>query len=249
MIKFFRRIRYNQINQERVGKYLLYAVGEIILVVIGILIAVQVNNSNIEKKNHSLKKIYIEALISDLVQDSIQLSEQIQIMTRDLELMQSFSDRLSHPQATMDSVIRISRYEFLGRFNPDNNLNQNTINSLISSNDLNLFDLEFRNFLLEHKKTQETTLKIIEDNFQIYLQTLYVNDRAPVDRPSLATSAIKGALLDRIWDNFDMANHLYAFNKVLTNKIVMQMIVLHFRRELIEKTSECIQKLKSYQLE
>ena len=46
MIKFFRKIRQNLIAQNRVSKYLLYAVGELVLVVIGILIALSVNNCN-----------------------------------------------------------------------------------------------------------------------------------------------------------------------------------------------------------
>lgn len=46
MIKFFRRIRQKLLEENRFSKYLLYAIGEIILVVIGILIALQINNWN-----------------------------------------------------------------------------------------------------------------------------------------------------------------------------------------------------------
>ncbi|MDX1472514.1 MAG: DUF6090 family protein [Flavobacteriaceae bacterium] len=49
MIKFFRNIRHTMIKSNRFSKYLLYAIGEIILVVIGILIALQINNTN---QNH-----------------------------------------------------------------------------------------------------------------------------------------------------------------------------------------------------
>ena len=49
MIKFFRQIRQNMIKESKASKYMLYAIGEIILVVIGILIAVQVNNWNVNK--------------------------------------------------------------------------------------------------------------------------------------------------------------------------------------------------------
>ena len=50
MIKFFRRIRQQLLSQNRFSKYLLYAVGEIFLVVIGILIALSINNWNEWKK-------------------------------------------------------------------------------------------------------------------------------------------------------------------------------------------------------
>ncbi len=46
MIKFFRKIRYNLMEQNKTGKYLKYAIGEIVLVVIGILIALSINNWN-----------------------------------------------------------------------------------------------------------------------------------------------------------------------------------------------------------
>jgi sensor domain CHASE-containing protein len=51
MIKLFRKIRYELLESNKIGKYLKYAFGEIILVVIGILIAIQINNSNQKRLN------------------------------------------------------------------------------------------------------------------------------------------------------------------------------------------------------
>jgi len=51
MIKFFRQIRYNLMEQNKTGKYLKYAIGEIMLVVIGILIALSINNWNQNRLN------------------------------------------------------------------------------------------------------------------------------------------------------------------------------------------------------
>ena len=51
MIRFFRRIRQQLINENNTGNYLKYAIGEIVLVVIGILIALQINNWNQNRKN------------------------------------------------------------------------------------------------------------------------------------------------------------------------------------------------------
>lgn len=53
MIKFFRKIRYNLMETGKTGKYLKYAIGEIILVVIGILIALSINNWNEQKKENN----------------------------------------------------------------------------------------------------------------------------------------------------------------------------------------------------
>ncbi|WP_412561488.1 DUF6090 family protein [Winogradskyella sp. MIT101101] len=67
MIKFFRHIRQSMIKQNKTKKYLLYAIGEIILVVIGILIALQINNWNEDRKLASLEK----AILIDLKQDLV----------------------------------------------------------------------------------------------------------------------------------------------------------------------------------
>jgi len=53
MIKLFRNIRQNLLSEGKSVKYLKYAFGEIILVVIGILIALQINNWNLERKSRS----------------------------------------------------------------------------------------------------------------------------------------------------------------------------------------------------
>ena len=65
MIKFFRKIRYDLMEKNKTGKYLKYAVGEIVLVVIGILIALQINNWN---ENQQLTKVETSTLKALLVE-------------------------------------------------------------------------------------------------------------------------------------------------------------------------------------
>ena len=66
MIKFFRKIRYNVMEQNKTGKYFKYAIGEIILVVIGILIALNINNWNSNRIERNSDYQLINALITDL---------------------------------------------------------------------------------------------------------------------------------------------------------------------------------------
>ncbi|SEQ07110.1 hypothetical protein SAMN05421824_1080 [Hyunsoonleella jejuensis] len=66
MIKFFRKIRKKLLAEGNVGKYLKYAVGEIVLVVIGILIALQINNWNENRKTKNIEHIYLENIKADL---------------------------------------------------------------------------------------------------------------------------------------------------------------------------------------
>lgn len=66
MVRFFRIIRQNLLTDNKVRKYLIYAIGEVILVVIGILIALQINNWNENRKESQLEDKLIEVLITDL---------------------------------------------------------------------------------------------------------------------------------------------------------------------------------------
>ena len=66
MIKFFRHIRQSLIRENRFSKYLLYAVGEIFLVVIGILIALSINSWNDRKKLKAQELTYLKNLKTDL---------------------------------------------------------------------------------------------------------------------------------------------------------------------------------------
>lgn len=83
MIKFFRKIRQKLLSNNKFSQYLVYAVGEIILVVLGILIALQINNWNSENKESQLevkmlKEIKI-ALQSDLKDIEFNLKEHHEI--------------------------------------------------------------------------------------------------------------------------------------------------------------------------
>jgi len=66
MIKFFRRIRKRLLTENKFSKYLLYAIGEIVLVVIGILIALQFNNRNEQRKNLEVLTEAIKAMEDEL---------------------------------------------------------------------------------------------------------------------------------------------------------------------------------------
>ncbi|MEM5566162.1 hypothetical protein WNY78_13665 [Psychroserpens sp. AS72] len=78
MIKFFRKIRQKMLNENRFSKYLLYAIGEILLVVIGILIALQINNLNQSRQDQSQLKSSLEFVKQNLNEDIKNLNKQIE---------------------------------------------------------------------------------------------------------------------------------------------------------------------------
>jgi len=89
MIKFFRQIRLNLVETGNTVKYFKYAIGEIILVVIGILIAVQINTWKTDETNKKEEAFYLKKLRQNLVQDTIYLSWRIR--GRDITLIRQDS--------------------------------------------------------------------------------------------------------------------------------------------------------------
>ncbi len=84
MIKFFRKIRQNLLSEGKTKKYLGYAIGEIVLVVIGILIALQINNWNEWRKDRVKEKI----ILIDLVKN---IEINIQTFHNDIDLIEEWS--------------------------------------------------------------------------------------------------------------------------------------------------------------
>jgi hypothetical protein len=71
MIKVFRRIRQNILTENKFSKYLLYAIGEIFLVVIGILIALQINTWNENRKSKKDERYVLTEVLKNLEEDAM----------------------------------------------------------------------------------------------------------------------------------------------------------------------------------
>ena len=85
MIKFFRHIRQNLISEDKTSKYFKYAIGEIVLVVIGILIALQINNWNENRKNSQYEQNYLQRILKDLNKDQVELEMHLNTDTLKLD--------------------------------------------------------------------------------------------------------------------------------------------------------------------
>jgi len=82
MIRFFRKIRTKFLNENKTSQYIKYAIGEIALVVIGILIAVQINNWNQARKDNKILKEYLVKIKSHTIEDLRTLDTMIMYRTQ-----------------------------------------------------------------------------------------------------------------------------------------------------------------------
>lgn len=78
MIHFFRKIRQNLLSENRFSKYLIYAIGEIILVMIGILLALYFNNLNTKKENGIKEEWYLINIVEDLEYQKVILEDMLE---------------------------------------------------------------------------------------------------------------------------------------------------------------------------
>tara|TARA_R110001632_G_scaffold18408_5_gene57065 strand:- start:6475 stop:7215 length:741 start_codon:yes stop_codon:yes gene_type:complete len=168
MIKFFRQIRKNTIMKNETGKYLKYAIGEITLVVIGILIALQINNWNENIKKDTLKASYITSLIDDYTKDTIQLNNSIKgnnIMFKNLD---SISQLFYSEKSNLEDF-RILFKNFNRLIRVTNTYNTNSFKVLISSGNIDLFDKELVEALMELNRVQNAEIEVSGRNSDIYL--------------------------------------------------------------------------------
>ncbi len=193
MIKFFRRIRQNMIKDNRTSKYLLYAIGEIILVVIGILIALQINNWNITTQNKEQEKQILAQLLKEYTSNLEQINQKIDIRN---EMLNSCYSLLGYRTETNNQIVADSLDAHLFRISirPTFDPELSVTNELINSGKLYLLDdITLRNeissyssSLSELKEEEQIILNLTENwlipflikNYQIgRMQMIMLEDK------------------------------------------------------------------------
>ncbi|WP_115461322.1 DUF6090 family protein [Winogradskyella aurantiaca] len=187
MIKFFRRIRQNLLSEGKTGKYFKYAIGEILLVVIGILIALQVNNWNESQKKRHLKNQYKTSLKIDLVKDTLQLKERINQNQKILESFLETADEFGEEtfNSSDEVVSKLIEVTFTN-YRTLNTYNSNTFNLLISGGHINLLDKELQEALMELNRLQLHELKIssvIREDYTLFVSNFRIK-HPPLNLPN-----------------------------------------------------------------
>ncbi len=154
MTKFFRTIRQGFLSTGKIRSYFLYAVGEIILVVIGILIALQINNWSEEYKDIRLEKSYYFKFLEDVNQDQLLLEKLIAENDQRIKYSNQLLHLLQQEHPARKEVIfllreTISKIRF--RFRPS----QSAFEDLKSNGKLAIIDLKLKKQLLNYYAEME----------------------------------------------------------------------------------------------
>jgi len=165
MIKFFRKIRQNLLMENKTGKYFKYAIGEIILVVIGILIALQINNWNSGRLERKAETEYYCQLLIDFELDKVELLELIQESKQRVEVAKQLLLDLDAQTKTKEEILLTFFYTLRSNaFIPS----KSAITDLTSSGSLYLIrDKSLKKKLFEYYEDLDNKSEIAKSNRKI----------------------------------------------------------------------------------
>ena len=133
MIKLFRKIRQKMLVENKFSKYLLYALGEIILVVIGILIAVAINNSQQQKITLKKEQTYLKGLQQEFITSQRKLNELLEVNKQNYVGVKTILETISNPTVSLNekqfSELLFRSFSSDISFNANNSLLNEIINS------------------------------------------------------------------------------------------------------------------------
>ena len=197
--------RLKNLKDTKIGKlsYLKYGLGEIVLVVIGILIAVQINNLNEEYKEKKVKNDFLINLKEEIILDTLLLSNKIVVFEKINESISKgilLLNKKTHSDIeTSNFENAISRIMILTPLNKNTNKNNSKIsNGIIDDVNLNNLIMEYYEKINYHNEVMR--------KFGETLQLIYINQISPYIKINSQNREYSLGLLK---DNYAFNNAFY----------------------------------------
>jgi len=244
MIKLFRKVRQRLLTENKFSKYLLYAVGEIVLVVIGILIALQINNNNENQKKKQFEITILENIKEDILADKMDCELNVQYIEVEItneQLLLDFllgdstqpTDSISYNDALgIDLLTEFHNASF-------NNLQNNDI-GLVTNNELYKEITRFYDFYVSALKELENDhdyANTYDDKFDFFKKHFTVVDKK--------TKIKVGSGIDTWKQDFERYNFAIrnvdslrkdeGFKVVLAESLFINSIKISFYQQLFER--------------
>ncbi|TMM28718.1 hypothetical protein FDT66_12455 [Polaribacter aestuariivivens] len=243
MIHIFRKVRHHLIHNNKFKKYALYALGEIALVMIGILLALQFNNWNQEKENTKKEEWYLINVVEDIEYQKGALKDQI----KDYEYSINVANKLLNDYNRLKSFIKIDSLNeklniltFTHNFPNTNNTYQELVSSgqqsLIKNKELSLELIDFYLFC------EDNFIEVKNNNDNLYfkevypiLNTLSQNNRS-FDEFSKQEITIDNDIIinDYLKEELQKPANILALLNALKTQTTIQKIHLDIAKETLE---------------
>jgi len=169
MINFFRKIRKKLADDNKPLKYMRYAIGEIVLVVIGILIALQINNWNEKKNNIAQAEKHLETIKLNLKDDIIQAENLLSETQTTLEYANNFLGQFKTLKP-LDKNVQM--YLIYLMYERNMEVIESGLGTLLNSNGISFIDESLQVKILDYYRYTEQ-LKSREENANSAIKTMY----------------------------------------------------------------------------
>jgi hypothetical protein len=254
MIKFFRKIRQNMLNENKFSKYLLYAIGEILLVVIGILIALQINTNSENHKKRVFEITILENIKEDILSDKVDCELNLEYIKIELTNEQRLLDFLF--DENVQSKDSISFKDALGidlitvfHNASFNNLQNNDI-GLISNNKLYKEITRFYDFYVSALKELENShdyANTYDDKFIFFRKHFTVINKKTKSNLGSKVDAWNQEFgrYDFSIKNIDVLKNDEEFKILLAESILVNSLKVSFYQQLFEKRENLNKSINS----
>ncbi|MBO6793047.1 MAG: hypothetical protein JJ895_03995 [Balneolaceae bacterium] len=156
-------------TENKFTKYLLYAIGEIILVVVGILIAVQINQAITLKEKSKRKMDYVHSMIEEIQSDTTAIKRMIGYSQSELDKLDTLKSDLAEMSIQLKDLPNI---DFTRNLSTLSNFNNTSFVAMLNAGDLELFTGEERSALVKFNALQERYIKANDLSTLVLYETL-----------------------------------------------------------------------------
>ena len=235
MISALRKIRKKLLDQNRARRYFFYAIGEIVLVVIGILLALQINTWNKEKQNKAHEIATLKNLIEDLEIQRELIQEQIDFEHVIIKQVDSAKTFISD-DANKSELQRLFS-ELAGRHTFK--ANRATFNNMIASGSINLItneDLQssiiryFQRLDYVESVVNNNNLYMMDSNFGLFVANnglgLEVDENLEIISNKIFSSLQKATIISQLDYRYSSSDSIKTLNETLleiTNKLIAEI--------------------------
>ncbi|NQV53168.1 MAG: hypothetical protein HQ500_08285 [Flavobacteriales bacterium] len=241
MINIFRKLRQRLLSENKFTRYLLYSIGEIVLVVIGILIALQINNWNQGRLNANKEEVYLENLERDLenqlISIDLQLEYEQKYITLGTVILDNYyaSDVIAFDSTLSASLSVLTERKTFVRTDP-------TFEDMLSTGNIGLLrNNGIRNALIEYYQELERVEKVLQNNNTLHTDQGYGNEitdlvfAGPTATDRLVNISIE--LLKEPEREMKFVNLVVKRTHIAVNHV-------RFMTDLRAKTSEILERLR-----
>jgi hypothetical protein len=179
MINFFRKIRQNLLMENKTGKYFKYAIGEIVLVMIGILLALQVSNWNQDRKDRISERKLLDNIHRDFVHNKVDFDSVKAIHYRGLNALENIIVLFPLNRDTL-KLAAYNKYKSQIQdmtYNPYSSSIESVVNSnalqLIQDEELQKYLVSWKDVFLDYKEDENNYYDYLHDYFWPYYTDVF----------------------------------------------------------------------------